>query len=719
MVDIMEDMQATSPKLTSWKKEPSLLDLKADLKMAEPSHDAHVENVKRWLDLRNIEGEYKPRKQRGRSSVQNKLIRRQNEWRYSALTEPFLGTNKVYKIQPRTWEDAPKAHQNSLVINWQFETKINRVSFVDEVVRTFVDEGTCVVRVGWDRVTTKEMVDVPNWVFYPIESEEEMMAFQQAAQTKLENYNAFLDLPESIQESVNYFEETGEPVMAVEEGMTQVEEEKIVRNQPTVEVVDFENVYLDPNAQGDVDKANFAIVSFEISKAELKKDGRYENLDKVSWSTNGPITNQEHHSSSSIDTPEFKDEARKIVVAYEYWGWYDIDDNDVLVPIVATWVGDTIIRMEKNPFPDKGIPLVWIPYLPVKKSVTGEPDAELLEENQAILGALSRGMVDLLGKSANGQTGFAKGYLDAVNRRRYNQGLDYEFNPTAAPNAAIHEHTYPQIPNSALTMLQLQNQEAEALTGVKAFAGGLSGDAYGEVAAGVRGMLDAASKREMAILRRLAEGFRKIGVKIMMMNQQFLSEEETVRVTNEEFVQIRREDLGGEFDLIVDISTAEVDEAKSRDLVFLLQTMGNNMDFTMTKIILEELAKLKRMPELAKKISAFEPQPSPLEQAEIQLKQVEIAIKQKELEEMESQIELNRAKARKEMAQAEQADLDFVEQETGTKHLRDVDRIKAQGESNQRAKITEGILKQGENGPNPNNVNEAIGYDMLTNSLTE
>ncbi|MFP3693873.1 hypothetical protein, partial [Burkholderia sp. SIMBA_048] len=76
--------------------------------------------------------------------------------------------------------------------------------------------------------------------------------------------------------------------------------------------------------------------------------------------------------------------------------------------IVATWIGDTLIRMEKNPFPDQKLPFIIIPYLPVKREAFGEPDAELLEDNQKILGAVTRGMIDLLGRSANGQQGFAK-----------------------------------------------------------------------------------------------------------------------------------------------------------------------------------------------------------------------------------------------------------------------------------------------------------------------
>ena len=39
------------------------------------------------------------------------------------------------------------------------------------------------------------------------------------------------------------------------------------------------NVIIDPTCLGELDKANFVIYSFETSMAELKKDGRYSNLD--------------------------------------------------------------------------------------------------------------------------------------------------------------------------------------------------------------------------------------------------------------------------------------------------------------------------------------------------------------------------------------------------------------------------------------------------------
>ena len=75
---------------------------------------------------------------------------------------------------------------------------------------------------------------------------------------------------------------------------------------------------------------------------------------------------------------------------------------------------------------------------------------ELLEDNQKILGAVTRGAIDLLAKSANSQTGVAKGLLDSTNRIRFRNGDDYEYNPNGNPQSSIYMHKYPEIPQSAM-----------------------------------------------------------------------------------------------------------------------------------------------------------------------------------------------------------------------------------------------------------------------------
>src|SRR5699024_4866830 len=239
-------------------------------------------------------------------------------------------------------------------------------------------------------------------------------------------------------------------------------------------------------------------------------------------------------------------------------------------------------------------------------SIYGIPDAELLGDNQEIVGAVTRGIIDIIGKSANAQTGYSKQFLDATNEIRFRKGQDYKFNPGFDPRMHMHTHTFNEIPNSALQVIQMMHNDAEATSGVKAFGqDGLSAVNFGNTATGVRGVLDAVSKREMSALRRISEGFIKMGRKIISMNSEFLSEEEVVRVTNGEFVTVRRDDLAGEYDVTLTISTAEADDAKAQELAFMLQTMGDSMGQEVMKMILVEIARLRKMPDLAEAIESY------------------------------------------------------------------------------------------------------------------
>lgn len=698
-----------------WPKEPDLRDLKLDLENARHAHSAQIAKIDRWNELVSVSGRQKPQVGKGRSAVAPKLIRRQAEWRYSALSEPFLGSNKICKVEPTTFEDMEGAKQAERLVNWQFRTKMNRVKLIDQFTRIVVDEGTAILRLGWKRSAVPITVMRPVFDFFPMETEEQLQAFQQALALKDENPRGYDEqVDDALKAAIDFFEESGQATVAIQSSVTPVIEEKILENKPVVDILNPRNFIVDPSCEGDLDKATFAVVSFETNKSELlKSPDRYKNLQFVNWESNAPVSSNEH-ASTTPDTFNFNDPLRRKVVAYEYWGWADIKDDGTLTPIVATWIGNVMIRLEENPMPDGKLPFVVANYLPVKRDLYGEPDAELLEDHQKILGAVTRGMIDLIGRSANGQQGIAKGMLDPVNLSRFQRGEDYQFNPQQNPANSYIEHRAPDLPQSALAMIQMQNNEAEGLTGVKAFGGGVSGDAYGDVAAGIRGVLDAASKREMAILRRLAKAWSEVFTKIISMNAAFMSEKEVVRVTNEEYVTVNRDDIQGDYDLEVDISTAEVDNQKAEDLSFMLQTIGPNGDPKMVYMLLGEIAELKRMPTLAHQLKTFDHTPSPEQQ---RMAQLEIELKEAEVAKVRSEIALNEAKAQREMAMKDKADLDYVEQETGTTHEREMQKQRAQSQGNQNLQVTKALtspVKEGEKRPD---IEAAVGFNKISDEL--
>lgn len=693
--------------LTDWKNAPTLRDLKQNYEDAKPSHDAQSSQISEWLDNLHVKGAAKVNTPKGNSSIVPKLIRKQAEWRYAALSEPFLSTEDLFNVRPVTWEDRQASKQNELILNHQFNSYIDKNRFIDEYVRAAVDEGTVLVRVGWE-FEEEEYTDQFPVVEFRV-NPELLPLHEQLAEMQANSPSQYMvEVPEELQQAHEMTMEQGVPIEAVVVGYQEETRTRIVKNHPTVEVCDYRNLTVDPTCTDNIESAGFVIYSFESSLAKLKRDGKYKNLDRINVTVQDPLAQPDHATSEGNMNFNFNDEPRKKLVVHEYWGYWDIDGSGTVKPIVAAWVGDTLIRLEENPYPDKKIPYISVQYLPVRRSIYGEPDGALLEDNQKIIGAVTRGMIDIMGKSANGQTGIRKDMLDTTNRRRFDKGQDYEFNVNVDPRQGIHMHTYPEIPNSAQFMLQLQNMEAESLTGVKAFSQGISSSALGDVATGIRGALDASSRRELGILRRLSAGIVKIGRKIISMNKEFLSDEEQIRITNEEFAIIHREELAGEFDLKLTISTAEEDNNKAQELAFMLQTMGNSMDIGISKMILSDIAKLRKMPDLAKKIEDFEPQPDPIAeeraQLELELLKAQIQREQAQAQNLMANAQLGAAKADTEgvkqgniQSQTDKNTLDFVEQESGVTQERDLQKHGEQARSQAQLKLLDRQFQREDN----------------------
>ena len=663
------DIESTT-KLTKWKNEPSVADLNNDLLAAEPTHKSHVNNTEKWLQ--KLAGHLNVKIPEGRSKVQPKLIRKQAEWRYSSLEEPFLSTQDLFDIDPRTGEDYDAAEENQILLNYQFNTKIDKVAFINEYVRTAVDEGTVFIQVGWkyekgEREVYEEIQLTPE--------QASIYLYQQVASGKMNQEEAIMQM------------QSGEPITKVVKRTKEI----VTANHPTLRVCEFDRLIIDPTCEGDLEKAQFIITPFETSYSELVRDGSYKNLEQI-FTEDGVVVQGNLDDATFYKTItnqtgfEFKDKARKKLTAYEYWGYWDIDGKGLTKPIKAVWVGNVMIKLEELPYPDKKLPFVSVSYLPVRKSVYGEPDGKLLEDNQDIIGAVTRGMIDVLGRSANGQLLIAKGLLDQANLKKYENGDHAYFNPGMDPRNSIHMLTYPEIPTSAMNMIHLQNQEAESLTGVIAFNTGISGQALGNSATGVRSALDSSSKRELGILRRLSAGIEKIGRKIIAMNGEFLEDEEVIRVTNKQFRTIRRDALAGDFDLRVKISTAESDNQKIEKLAFMMQTGQQSMDPEEAKLVRAEIYKLQKMPDLADKVLSYKPQPDPMQEqmAQLQLERLQLEnqklkaeIEERNSRALENQVdvELKQAKTQNELAKAgkltsekDLADQEFIRREFGVDH---------------------------------------------------
>lgn len=651
------------------KKAELLSALKADLKAAEILKREQDTAIYKWRAEYN--GEPYGNEQKGKSAIVSRDIKKQSEWQHATIVDPFVSTSDVIKCTPITFEDTQAARQNELLLNTQFCRKFDRYNFMSKAVKVLDQEGTLVVQTGWD-YEDKEVTTMAEMVIT---------------------------------------DEYGREVIVEQE----VTETVVVKNQPTAKVCRNHDVYIDPTCQDNLDNAQFVIYRYETDMSTLKKDGRYKNLDKVS---NASIDDYDYTNTPADPTYfKFNDEPRKKIIVYEYWGNYDVDGDGIAEPIVCSWIKDTIIRLQSNPYPDGKPPFIVVPFNSIPFKIHGEANAELIGDNQKVKTAIIRGIIDNMAQSNNGQVAVRKGALDQINRKKFIAGQNFEFNGT--PND-FWQGSYNAIPGSAFDMIGLMNNEIESITGTKSFSGGINAGALGATATGARGALDATATRRMNIVRNIAENLVKpLMRKWMSYNAEFLEDEEVIRVTNEQFVPVKRDDLEGRVDLDISISTAEDNAAKSQELSFLLQTLGPNEDPAIRRNIMADIMELMRMPEQAKRIREYQPQPDPMQEQLKQLELQRIMLENKKLEAeiadkmaranentIDAELKKNKAaveaaKARKLTSEADMTDLKFIKEDEGFSHLERVEmedlkhaQRMQQEEAKRRANLEQMLIQQ-------------------------
>jgi len=669
--------KAMQPK---WKNPPSKADLYNDFASAESGQEEYKSTLLGYEDI--LKGGKPIKVKPGKSTARPLLAREQAEWKYPALTEPILGTRDLVKISPVGGEDVFAAKQNSLVLNYQWSHKINKIKLVDDIARNIVDEGTVIVKTGWEAETGVKFVEAEEPIYATAEESLAIMQQQvQAGQMPPEKAQAML--------------EVGEPIIKGYKTVY-VEKETLIKNQPSYEVCTNANVTIDPTCEGVIEDAMFVIHEYDTSYAELKADeytvdeetgeeyGFYYNLDFLSYTGDtGEIYDET--KSDEANNFEFKDKARKQLRAYEYWGYWDIQNDGNLVAIVATWIGNTLIRLEENPFPHGRIPFSVATYMPVKREVHGEPDAHIIKDQQDSVGKMTRAIHDITADQAVGQEFIDERLFPSPSQKNaYEKGNTVYFRSGFDPKRAIYKKEVQQIGSTPFDVITWQERKAKEITGTKGLAapaspsGKLGGNSM------QKDSLDPAAKRELSVLRRISAMLVDMARMTIAMNQTFLSEEETIRITGDEFVQIRRDDLEGTFDLAIEISTPEKDEDQANKIMKLMQTNAANTDPEIVKMHYVKMAELWKLPDLADNVKNFKPEPNPQQQemAALAIEEAKIknAILMKQLEDLDSKIferlsrteenteadiEMKKARAAKELAAADklQSEADVIDQE--------------------------------------------------------
>ena len=146
----------------------------------------------------------------------------------------------------------------------------------------------------------------------------------------------------------------------------------------------------------------------------------------------------------------------------------------------------------------------------------------------------------------------------------------------------------------------------------------------------------------------------------------------------------------------------------------MLQTMGPNMDPSISTMILSDIARLKRMPVLAEKLRTWQPTPDPLAE---KIKELEVEKLEAEIAKLRSEAQANAAKAQETTAKTDLANLDYLEQESGTKHERDLEKQAGQARGNQDLQVTKALTTPIKEGTQRPDIEAAVGFNEMSDLL--
>lgn len=615
------------------KKKSNVIDhVKADYKASEVAKNENDNKIAKWLKVKDsaLYGTEKEHKSKYVSDLTQKLL----NWQIPSITDPLVNNKDLINCKPFTHADVPISEQEEAVLTHQLIQTKDHYAFITDLVTWTAEKGTVFVKTGWDFQEEEQDVEVPVMVMNPI---------------------------------------TGENVQV---GVRTEKQMVTTKNEPTRELIDPLDVRVDPTCRGNIAKASFIIHDFETDLSSLKKDGRYKDLDKVAAALAKETTDND--SDYVDDNFQFEDEARKKIIVHEYWGVYDLNGDGIAEPVLIAWCNDIVIREGENPLPGQELPFERAVYTRRPGMIWGEPLAEQTSKNQHIDSVLHRGIFDDMRLANNGQTGTKKGFTDDNNLRKMKQGLDFEYNTSMND---VYEDTYKPLNQSVFQVLDKNEKNAESAVGVSLMNHGTGGNALGSSAAAVNATTTSSAKREMHIVRGIAEDcLIPMLRKWSRYNKEFLEPEEIMRITDNEYVEPQH---GSEFDIKMTLESAETRAAKVQSTGFVLQTMGPNMPQTQQQILLARYLRLTGEPDIAKQIE--NPPPDPRQEAEMrhaeEVHQLQIAKLKAEIfneqakgEENRVDIELKKAKTREINSQSDLKDLDYLEKEKGIPHQREMEK---------------------------------------------
>ena len=644
-----------------------------NLTSAKTLHDIKVKDISNWMDI--YEGNPYGNEVDGQSAMVWKLVKKQLESLIPNVAKPFIGSYDLIDLAPLTKNDVYKANIYKRLGNHFFSKGFNSDDFIKDLTRVCGKQGTCFIRVGWDRITKEKRI--------PIDT-----------------------IDEKIQQIA---EQTGSTIIQKGDGKYELLKVDVLKNRPTARVLRTENIHVDPTADS-IKDSTFIIHEYVTNLSSLRKEAFLydaDSLDKLEKiiddltdiNPNGEVIPYNDTSFA------FSDKNRKKIRIFEFFGEYDLDGdgiNEQVVMVLARSSAnsneDVVLSIQENPFPFKSPPIVAIPLFKEEFSCYGKPLAALLEDEQKLMTSIMRGVIDNMSNSNNGVKFFRKGALDAVNMNKLINGEKYiEVKSNEPIQSIIMDGSFNELPSSFYNLFSLIDQHAESMSGINKFMQGVSTSEMKSAASNFSAVMSQSQIRLMDIVNNVTNGLKEIITMWIEMSMAYMEDDEIEKITGINITDMKMKETNR---LIAEFGIEELPQDTKQQAVMLIMTeiddMFNKDDFQfdvkisvgtdsakdikinqlnmflqqaaqlvqvgavppdVAKDLVAELADLLDKPQVAEKIRKYVQQPDPMAQAMQQAEVQKVAANAKKEEALagnaQARTELTIAKAQESAASIE------------------------------------------------------------------
>ena len=370
-------------------------------------------------------------------------------------------------------------------------------------------------------------------------------------------------------------------------------------NNPSVEVIPFEECFIDPSART-VNDIKFVIQARRVQIQDIIDNtdwyGKW-TYEELSGIVSSEATNNDRYTgndNSGYDSNfNYEDGLRQYVDLYEYYGEMEVDGE--VKPIVGIFSGSMLLNVMDSPYPDSwyGIPFDLAQYTKRPFSIYGDSVAELIRDYQSIRTGFMRAILENAQNANSNQKWNKKGALDVMNKKKMMTGLDFETN--VDPERAIVQGEFNQVNPSVFQIMEQMKVEQEELTGIGRLNSGLDPRALnsGTSATAARLVQTNADKRLLMIVRNIASMMKRVFSKMLDLNMMML-EPTVINVYGENIVIDRNMLIGSKYNLEVSVNTAGTKDAQNQNILMMVQQLQGNYQVIpgSDKMISQLLAKL-------------------------------------------------------------------------------------------------------------------------------